>query len=76
MRPGAVARRIAAEHNRSVAPEEFARSGGVMIFDTRGRLLATCAQDNFNHGRGLLVYRSRPHPVTQVEVQAWLNARG
>lgn len=75
-RPGVVARRIASEHNRSLAPEEFARDGdGWLIFDAHGRIVRWQARDAMNHDLGQLVYRVRPRQITQVEVQAWLDAR-
>jgi hypothetical protein len=70
-----VARRITREHNRAMAPEEISRDGGVLIFDTKGQLQAWHTHDNRDYGPTAIVYRVRPHNVTQVEVQAWLDAR-
>ena len=71
-----VARRIAREHNQSLAPADFARDQpALLIFDAEGRLRERATQDTHAYGTDALVYRSRAYMVSGREVQAWLDAR-
>lgn len=76
-RPGALAQRMGREHNYALdgVPDELMRTGGVLVFNQHGALLKTQASDTFSYPPGSIVYPVRPHKVTYVEVQAWLDAR-